>query len=313
MDGVENTRWRKSGVMACLMAAALLAAGCGKQAPPEPYAPTFVAPPAKAKVVLYTFGVTPVSNFRDSYDVFQPIVDHINGGLGEAKLVLEVPRGLDEHQQQLAKRSFAFALSNPYHGWHSVQHDGYRIFAKMSDDNAFRGIWIVRRGSAIQSLADLKGQKVSFPPKSALAATMMTQLQLKEAGVDPVTGIEASYVGSAHGSIMSVYANSVQAGATWPLAWSTFQRVNPEEAKQLEARFPTAPLINQAIMARDDVPPELVKRVGELMAAMHQTEKGRALLAKVPVASFEPASDAQYDVVRVFMEKYRKAFPQAPG
>lgn len=302
-------RW--AGLLCALVAAALLG-GCGKQAGEAVYAPTFVAPPAKPKVAEYAFAVTPMSNFRDIYDVFQPILDHLNANLPDARLVLEVPRGLAEHEQQLRARDFAFALSNPYHTWRASQHDGYRIFAKMGNDDAFRGIWIVRRDSGIARLADLKGKKVSFPPKSALAATMMPQLQLKQAGIDPARDIDASFVGSQHASIMGVYQKTVAAGTTWPLAWTTFQRMHPAEARELEARFPTGPLVNQGIVARDDVPPDLVARVGELMVAMKQSEKGRALLAKVPITEFEPAGPAQYDVVRVFMDQYGAAFPGVP-
>lgn len=247
--------------MAAGLAMAVLLCACSRSAPEAPYAPRFGAPPAAGKVAEYSFGVTPMSNFRNVYETFQPIVEHINGGLGDARLVLEVPRGLDEHERQLSARHFAFALSNPYHSWRAAQHDGYRIFAKMNEDDSFRGIWIVRRGSAIDSLHALKGKRVSFPPKSALAATMMTQMQLHEAGIDPQRDISASYVGSQHASIMKVASGAADAGATWPLAWTTFQRVHPKEAAQLEARFPTAPLINQGIVARDDVPPELVRRV----------------------------------------------------
>lgn len=294
-----------------MLAAALLACACKEKAPAAPYAPTFSPAPAQGRVPEYAFGVAPMANFRTIYEAFQPIVDHLNGGLGDARLVLEVPRGLDEHAQQLKNRHFAFALSNPYHAWHAQQHDGYRIVAKMADDDAFRGIWIVRRGSGITALSDLKGRTISFPPLSALAATMMTQLQLKEAGIDPQADIKAIVVGSQHGSIMAVHTGQVDAGATWPLAWTAFQRSHPREAATLEARFPTETLVNQAIVARDDVPPELVARVAELMSTMHTTDKGRALLAKVPLARFEPASAAQYDKVRLFMEKYRQAFPQA--
>jgi len=294
-----------------MLIAATLLGGCGKQAGEVPYAPILVAPAAKPKVAEYTFAVTPMSNFRDIYDVFQPILDHLNASLPDARLVLEVPRGLAEHEQQLRSRDVAFALSNPYHTWRASQHDGYRIFAKMGNDDAFRGIWIVRRDSGIAALADMKGKKVCFPPKSALAATMMTQLQLKQAGVDPAHDIEASYVGSQHASIMAVFQKTVAAGATWPLAWTTFQRMHPAEARQLEARFPTGALVNQGIVARGDVPPDLVRRVGELMVAMKQTEKGRALLAKVPMTEFEAAGPARYDAVRVFMEQYRQAFPEA--
>jgi phosphonate transport system substrate-binding protein len=311
MDGMAVGRGRWTRWLCALAAAAALLAGCGKQSADTQAGPTFAAPAAKPKVAEYTFGVTPMSNFRDIYDVFQPIIDHLNAGLPDARLVLEVPRGLDEHAQQLQSRGFAFALSNPYHSWRATQRDGYHLFAKMGDDEAFRGIWIVRRDSTIHALSDFKGRKVGFPPKSALAGTMMTELQLKQAGVDPRTDIKASYVGSQHASIMAVYQKTVDAGATWPLAWTTFQRMHPAEARQLEARYPTGSLINQGIVARDDVPPALVKRVAELMMAMNGTERGRALLAQVPITRFEPATDAQYDVVRVFMEQHKRAFPAA--
>lgn len=290
-------------MLCCLLAA------CGRQAPAPAYSPTVVAPAHLAALPEYTFAVTPMSNFRDIYDVFQPIVDELNAKLPDARLVLEVPRGLAEHEQQLEARNFAFALSNPYHSWRATRHSGYRIFAKMGDDAAFRGIWVVRKDSPVASLADLKGKKVCFPPKSALAATMMTQLQLKQAGIDLARDLQVDYVGSQHASIMAVYMNSVDAGATWPLAWTTFQRQHPEQAKQLEVRFPTDSLVNQAIVARDDVPPDLVNRVGRLLAELHDSERGRALLAKVPVTRFEPAANADYDSVRVFLDKYRQAFP----
>lgn len=306
MDGWTRTGWRWIGMLCCLLAA------CGKQAPDAPYAPTLVAPAHLARLPEYTFGVTPMSNFRDIYDTFQPIVDYLNASLPDARLVLEVPRGLAEHEQQLEARNFAFALSNPYHSWRATQDSGYRIFAKMGDDAAFRGIWVVRKGSAITRLEDLKGKKVCFPPKSALAATMMTQLQLKQAGIDPARDLQVSYVGSQHASIMEVYMKGADAGATWPLAWAAFLREHPDEARQLDVRFPTPSLVNQGIVARDDVPPDLVRRVGRLLAEMHDTAQGRALLAMVPVTRFEPAGADEYDVVRVFLEQHKQAFPAGP-
>ena len=311
MKGIAGLGGRRRGLLCALTAAALLLGACGKPAPDAASMPRFAAPPAQSPVVEYSFGVVPMSNFRDIYDVFLPILDHINAGLQDARLVLEVPRGLVEHEQQLQARSFAFALSNPYQTVRAVERDGYRIFAKMGDDNAFRGIWMVRKDSGIASLADLKGKRLGFPPKSALAATMMTQLQLKRNGIDPARDIEATYVGSQHASIMGVFQKNVVAGATWPLAWITFQRTHPGEARQLEARFSTDPLINQGIVARNDVPPDLVRRVGELMVAMNKTDKGRALLAQVPVSAFELAGEARYDVVRLFLEQHRQAFPGA--
>lgn len=310
MASANIGRWRKSRVLAALLAAACLLTACNKSAPEASYAPTFVAPGTRSQVVQYSFGVSPMSNFRHIYDVFQPIIEHINGGLADARLVLEVPRGINEHAQQLGARKYAFALSNPYLTWRAAQRHGYRIVAKAGDDDQFHGIFIVRRDSGITALSALAGRHIAFPPRLSMAGTMMNQLQLKDAGIDPESGIKPSYVGSQHASIMAVHAGSVAAGATWPLAWDAFRRLHPAEARLLEPRFPTPSLVQQGIVARDDVPPELVARVSKLLAAMHDSEKGRALLAAVPLRRFELAGDAQYDVVRTFMARYAQAFPK---
>ena len=299
--------------MACLTACLLALAACGKADGTAGYAPMLAPPPAASKVPEYVFGVVPMENFRNMYEVFKPIVDHLNARLPNARLVLEVQRGLTEHQEHLRARRFGFSLSNPYHVWFSSQYDGYRIVGKMGDDHAFRGIWLVRRDSGIDTLGDLIGKRICFPPRGTLAATMMTEYDLKQNGMVLARDVKVSYVGSQHASIMQVYLKGVDAGATWPLAWISFQRLYPREAQALEVRFPTASLINQGVLARDDMPAELVDRVAQLMAELHHSQEGRAMLAKVPVSRFERAGTADYDAVRVFLERYQRAFASADG
>lgn len=294
-----------------MLAALLVLAGCGRDAPPVPYQPMPAAAPAAAAVAEYKFGVVPMENFRHVHEVYQPIIDHLNAGLRHARLTLEVAHSLAAHEEKLRARRFAFALSNPYQTVVAVERDGYRVFGKMGDDESFRGIWLVRRDSGLRELAQLKGRKVCFPPRTALAATMMTQYQLHRHGLRLGRDVRGSYVGSQDAAIMEVYLKGADACATWPLAWTSFQRLHPDMAAELEVRWPTAPLVNQGLAARDDVPPDVVRQVAALMAAMHETEPGRAMLARLPVRRFEHAGDAHYEPVREFVKTYRKAFPAA--
>jgi phosphonate transport system substrate-binding protein len=291
------------------LAALLVCAACKRQDSPPAYAPTLAAPAQESALTEYKFGVVPMENFRHVYEVYQPIVEHINANLQGARLTLEVPRGLAEHEQHLRARRFGFALSNPYQTYQAVQNDGYRVFAKMGDDGAFRGIWLVRRDSGIRTRADLKGKKICFPPPTALAATMMTRYDLHTHGIDLRRDVEVSYVGTQDSSIMQVYLKGAAAGATWPLAWVSFQRLHPAEASELEVRFPTPSLINQGLVARDDVPAPLVAQVARILAGMHDTQAGRNMLARLPVSQFELAGDADYAVVKEFLGKYKQAFP----
>ena len=77
-------------------------------------------------------------------------------------------------------------------------------------------------------------------------------------------------------------------------------------ASQLEVRFPTESLVNQAIVARDDVPPALVQRVGRLLAEMHDTERGRALMA---VYDQRLCTLVQTGELKAIFERWKQPYP----
>ena len=100
---------------ALLVAVSLLMVACSKTEPGPAYAPTLGMPASGAPLPEYKIGIVPMENFRNIYEVFLPIVDYINARLPDARLTLEVPRGLPEFEQGLATNSYAFTLANPYH------------------------------------------------------------------------------------------------------------------------------------------------------------------------------------------------------
>ena len=171
---------------------------------------------------------------------------------------------------------------------------------------ALTGILLVRRDSGIKEVTDLKGKKVSYPARTALAATMMPQYFLHTHGVDINRDIENLYVGSQESSIMNVYLGNVAAGATWPLPWEAFQKEHPDMARDLELKWETEPLINNGVVAKDDVPPALAQRVAQLLDTLHTTAEGRAILARMPLSRFELADDNRYRVIEDFLRTFNK-------
>ena len=108
---------------------------------------------------------------------------------------------------------------------------------------------------------------------------------------------------------MGVYLGNVAAGATWPLPWLEFQKEHPDKAGELEVKWETAPLINNSVVARDDVPAELAQQVAQSLDSLHTTDKGQAILARMQLSRFELADDQRYalvtDFLRTFSEKVR--------
>ncbi|HZW24465.1 MAG TPA: phosphate/phosphite/phosphonate ABC transporter substrate-binding protein [Gallionella sp.] len=286
----------------------LLLVGCGEQ---QEYQPGFVAQQERAEK-NYSFAIHPLHNPEMLLERYGPIVDYLNRHIEGAHFTLEASRNYEEFDRKLYAGQLDFALPNPYQTVNSLKH-GYHVFGKMGDDSNFRGIWLVRRDSGIRKVTDLKGKKVSYPAKTALAATMMPQYYLHTHGIDVNNDVENLYVGSQESSIMNVYLGQVAAGATWPIPWTLFQQQHPDKAAELELIWQTEPLINNSLVARSDMPPELVERVATLLATLHENEEGRALLARLPISRFERASDASYDVVRSFLATFaREVRPLEP-
>ncbi len=292
--------------MALLLSAAFPALGQGqpgRQADPQ-YGPQT---PAAGKE--YIFAVHPLHNPTRLFEVYGPLIDYLNRNLPDVTFRLEASRNYEAFEEKLYARKFDFALPNPYQTLKSLGH-GYHVIAKMGDDYKFTGIILVRRDSGINKVADLKGKKVSYPAKTALAATMMPQYFLQTHGLDVNRDIENLYVGSQESSIMNVYLGNVAAAATWPLPWEAFQKQHPDQARELELKWETEPLINNGVVARDDVPAPLAKKVAQLLSKLDQTEEGRAILARMPLSRFELADDRRYRIIERFLREFARKVRQ---
>ncbi len=290
---------------ASLLAVAALALAACRAEPGPTYEPGYGPRPAVERTV-YRFAVHPLHNPQRLAEIYGPIVAWLNARLGGPTLQLEASRSYADFEAKLYGRAYEFALPNPAQTLQALKA-GYRVFGKMGDDRSFRGIILVRRDSGLRRVEQLKGKVVSFPAPTALAATMMPLWYLHTHGLDANTDIRRLYAGSQESSIMCAYLGRASAAATWPVPWETFQRQEPEVASQLEVRWETAPLVNNALVARDDVPRELVQRVGALLFAMQETPEGARLLAEVPISRFEPASAETYEPVRIFLRAYQRA------
>lgn len=266
------------------------------------YAPTF-SPVATSTEAVYVFGVHPLHNPQRLHEVFGPLMTYLSQNIDGARFRLEASRNYAAYDEKLYARQFHFALPNPYQTINAVKQ-GYRVFGKMGDDENFRGIILVRKDSGIQDVSDLRGKAVSYPAPTALAATMLPQYYLHSHGLDVMRDVDNRYVGSQESSIMNVYLGDVAAGATWPPPWKALSRERPELLEALEIKWQTESLPNNGLVVLPEVPAEVVAQVGRVLFTLHQTEDGRAILARIGLSRFEPADDATYQPVREFIARF---------
>jgi len=300
LTSLLNTR---IGQVLCLV---LMLAGCGQSE--HSYQPELGNTPSHP-VTEYVVGIHPLHNPQRLMELYGPIVDYLNSRIPEARFKLEASRNYEEFEKKLYAGQFAFAMPNPYQTIKSLEH-GYRVFGKMGDDDLFRGIILIRRDSTIKDVTDLKGHAVSYPAVTALAATMMPQYYLHTHGINVNRDIENRYVGSQESSIMNVLRGDVAAGATWPVPWRAFSAEHPDLAAQLQSKWQTDSLPNNGWVVRADIPKVLAEQFAQQLFGLHQSASGRAMLAKLPISNFEPASEETYRPVREFLKKFSSTVRQ---
>jgi phosphonate transport system substrate-binding protein len=253
----------------------------------------------------YRFAVHPLHNPAKLFLVYQPLIDYLNGRIKNARLALEASRDYGDYEAKIKTLTLDFLLPNP---WQTLQamNGGYHVIAMAGDPADFKGIFIVRKDSKIKKPSDLKGKAVSYPAPTALAACIMPQSYLHEHGVNINKDIENRYVGSQESSIMNAYLGQTVIAATWSPPWRAFQKDHPKEASELKLLWETPSLINNSVMARNDLPASLKKEIRKALLVLHETPEGRAILKGMETARFFEANDGTYDVVRDFIADFEK-------
>lgn len=286
----------------CVPLVSLTIGGCDLTNPP-PSGPRYAEAPLSNREQVLHFAIPPLHTPEKLAAAYQPLIDRLNKQLSGVRLELEASRDYANFEAKFRRRGPEFLLPNP---WQTLEARkvGYRVIAAAGEPADFRGLILVRRDSHIGKVADLKGKTLSCPSPTALAACIMPQWFLHSRGVDVTRDIANRYVGSQESSIMNVFLKQTTAGATWPPPWRAFQKDHPREAAELTVAWETPSLINNSVMARDDVPEDIVATVRQALLELADTAEGRRILAGMETARFLPGSDRDYDKVERFIAEF---------
>lgn len=281
--------------------APFLFSGCGEEKT-SPYAPVFTEVKERELIV----GIHPYLNAQRTFLAFEPILRYLEDHADGIRLRLETSVDYADYERKLYAGHFDLSLPNPYQTL-EAQALGYRIVAKVKPDTDFRGVIVARKDRHIRSVSQLRGEKISFPSPTALAATMLPKWFLFERGLDVDKEAFPQYVGSQYSSIMNAYSGDTVAAATWPTPWKTWQQENPDKAEEMELLWTTPELVNNGFVARADMDEAVVEQIVTLLCALDTTREGKAILVPSGFTGFERADETTYVPVKQFLRRYDAA------
>jgi phosphonate transport system substrate-binding protein len=278
-----------------------LIAGSGSAIAESGYRPSGAA----AAETTYLFAPHPYLNPQDLYSAYEPVMRYLERKIPGTRFGIETSRDYAAYEAKIAARSFHFGLPNPYQTVLSLEH-GYRVIAKMTPDENFRGMMVARKDRKLRNPEDLAGKPLCFSSPTAVAQTMLPMLHLHQLGLN-VKANPVKYVGSPISAIMHAYSGDAVACGTTVRFWGNWSRDNPDKAKEMETLWSTGTLPHNGVIARHDVPAPLARQVAVTLAGMDKDPELDQSQFKVGQAHFETATNDTYAPMSSFLKRYDEA------
>ena len=163
------------------------------------------------------------------------------------------------------------------------------------EDEKFRSVFITS-DPAIKTLADLKGQNVSFGSASSTSGHLMPRSFLLQAGIDPDRDFKRVAFSGAHdATIAAVAAGKVQAGALNISVWDKFVADRRVDTTKVRVFYTTPAYYDYNWTVHADMPAALREKITAAFLALNPGEaQGKEVLELQRATRFIPTKADNY-------------------
>jgi phosphonate transport system substrate-binding protein len=233
----------------------------------------------------YTFAVVPQFEQRKLFAIWQPIVDELSRRSGY-KLKLVATLTVPDFERELAKGSFDIVYANPYHIMREGPRQGYIPLVR--DQQALRGILVVRKDSSYKTPAELNGVKLAIPSFNALGASLLIRADLEHMFNAKTIPIDVK----THSSVYLQVANGlIPAGGG---VEKTLKEQDKAVQEMLRVLYTTREMPSHPIAAHPRLPALVRLNLQRAVLDLAATEEGKKLLQHVPMSDATATSMQDY-------------------
>ncbi|MBS0371461.1 MAG: phosphate/phosphite/phosphonate ABC transporter substrate-binding protein [Proteobacteria bacterium] len=244
----------------------------------------------------YTFGVVPQFEQRKLFAIWKPLVDELARRTG-LDLKLVVTLSVPEFEAAVEAGSFDFVYANPYHILKVRDSQGYVPLVR--DEEALRGIIVVRQDSPLKSVKELDGKTLAVPSPNAVGASLLVRAELER-----LYGVRMQMLNvKTHSSVyLHVLNGLTEAGGG---VQKTLAEQAPAIQAQLRVLYTTRDMPSHPVAAHPRVPLAVRDAVRQALLAISASPTGKALLDDIPMPRPVATSIDDYLPMRQWgLEKY---------
>jgi len=232
---------------------------------------------------------------------YAPLAAYLAGHIDHA-VEVEVPASYEAVVELLVAGKLDMALLTPL--TYVIAHHrlpALRPLATLLGEGAarYRGYVVVKAGSPLRALADLRGKRFAFVEHGSASGNLFPRALLIDAGLDPARDLGATRYLTNHTDVVhAVLAGSVDAGAISSTTFAHLRREGLHNRLDILAKSDWIPF--DAFVVHPRIPAATAAALqAALLALSMRSPEGRAVLDGVAtINGFVPTDDAHYEPVR---------------
>ncbi|MDX2380044.1 MAG: phosphate/phosphite/phosphonate ABC transporter substrate-binding protein, partial [Acidimicrobiia bacterium] len=226
----------------------------------------------------------------------------IAGGLGPRQMV----QAEDQAGAELILQSERFGSLLYVTQWYTNDPDTYCADEPVADEDGFlfcNGVLDAAGPEdgpiAADQLSKLEGQTVAFVDQGSTSGYAIPALQLSEAGIDPIDGVDALFAGGHDTAVQAVYDGDATVGVSFNDARGQLVEAVPDVGEKVVVFGWSGPIPNDGFAVAGDLPQDLVDAIKAAFIEIASTEEGAALLDELyEIDGLVAVTSSDYDVIR---------------
>lgn len=244
--------------------------------------------------------ITPV----DTVKYYQELIDYIGERIGRPVQMIH-RRTYGEMDALLEKGDVkvAFICSAPYVKDRDAFGVELLVAPVVNGKPVYHSYIIVHKDSTVRSFAELRGKTFAFTDPGSNSGRLYPAYLLKGLGKTPERFFMGSQFSFSHNKSIELVAKKVVDGAAVDsLVYEYMVRKGSPYVKQTKVIKRSPPFGIPPVVVTKDIDPSMRRKIEQALLTMHETEKGKSIIAAMMIDGFVRIGDEAYETIRK-MEK----------
>lgn len=228
----------------------------------------------------------------------QPLIDYLQRETG-ATIEFTVPTSYAAVVEAITSDKVDIAYLGGFTFVQASSRAGVTPLVQRLQDKNFHSRFVTQPGSAIHSLADLKGHTFAFGDVNSTSGHLMPSYYMREEHVDPAVIDKAIFTGGHDATALAVVNKKVDAGAMDELVLDKMLKTGKVTADQIRVFYITPPFFDYVWAARKGLDPRMAQKFSQALLKLDAANPAdKQILDLLSAQKYAPANDSDYSKLR---------------